>query len=63
MLKTWPVLLKDFLLNRTTELQQKLFPGDREHTRRKKEYRRATPSNSRRGADCRPRPRNSSVSS
>ncbi len=36
MLKTWPVFLKDFLLNRTMELQQKLFPNDREHIRRKK---------------------------
>jgi hypothetical protein len=41
MLKTWPVLFKEFLNDRTTELYDYFLPPDRERARLKKESRHA----------------------
>ncbi|MGD8399518.1 MAG: hypothetical protein PVH64_01070 [Bacillota bacterium] len=41
MIKTWPVILKDFVNSRTIELCNKFLPRDREYVRLKKEFSRA----------------------
>jgi hypothetical protein len=38
MLKTWPVFLKEFVSERTVELDEKIFSRDRKYVRLKEEY-------------------------
>ena len=42
MLKSWTLILNDFLIDRTMELHDHLLPRDREYLRLQKEYSQAT---------------------